>query len=233
MHEIFRQIQIMTRHECNLKCAFCPNSYREQTKYEMPHLLFSKILDELSEINYDGRITPYLMNEPFLDKRLPVLIKEAREKCQNATIDICTNGIIPTHKDMKKLFDIGLNNADISCYNQETYEKWLDVDRLHLVRISNQSPHLNNRGGNSPNFGFPINHGYCERPFEQMYINAWGEAILCCSDYKRIVVLGDVNTTSLVEIWNNDLYNEYRQALQAGMRTLPLCLDCNYITQRP
>ena len=62
-----------------------------------------------------------------------------------------------------------------------------------------------------------------------MYINAFGKAILCCSDYKFEVVMGDVNKESLEDIWNGKKYKEYRNKLKKGTREgLKLCKVCNY-----
>lgn len=231
MHPIFNQIQIMTKQQCNLKCSFCPNKYIEQTGYEMSNSLFSKIINELASIDYNKRITLYLMNEPFLDNRLKDMVKEVREKCPKARINVSTNGILPTIQDMNELFVNGLSDADISCYSNETFNKWKDYNnKIVLNRIDPNWPHLNNRAGNVPEYGNPsrIGNGYCERPFVQMYINAWGEAVLCCSDYKREAIMGDVNKSSLIEIWNNEKYNEYRRMLNTGKRNLILCERCNF-----
>ena len=94
---VFNQIQIMTKAECNLKCGICPNKYMEQTKKLLDPLVYSKIIDELSEINYDKRITLYLMNDPFTDERIYDFISEAKEKCPNARINISTNGVLPSY----------------------------------------------------------------------------------------------------------------------------------------
>jgi len=228
--EIFNQIQIMTIQACNLKCDCCPNKYIPQSHNLMSTNIFSKIINELSSINYNQRITLYLMNEPFLDNRLKDFIIETRLKCKNARINISTNGIIPTYEDLQKLFDVGLSDCDISCYNQTTIDKWMKHKSEKINAMNMISPQqLNNRGGNIPEYGNnPVGVGNCNRPSIQMYINAWGEAVLCCSDYKRSVVLGNVIENTLLEIWNNDKYNAYRENLKTGNRTLPLCKDCNF-----
>ena len=46
----------------------------------MDEKLYYKIIDELAELNYRGRVSPYLMNESLLDSRLEKFITYTREK---------------------------------------------------------------------------------------------------------------------------------------------------------
>ena len=69
-------------------------------------------------------------------------------------------------------------------------------------------PDLQNRSGNVPGarrLAAPLPLG-CPRPFQQMYINYRGEAILCCNDWRFEVVMGDTAASSLKEIWLNETY---------------------------
>lgn len=70
----------------------------------------------------------------------------------------------------------------------------------------------------------------CEqrRPLERMHINFKGDVILCCMDWKWQHKLGNVNERSLEEIWNSEIYNEYRKSIYnngSGTRT-GLCKKC-------
>lgn len=195
----------------------------------MTRKVFTKIIDELAEIDFTGRVSLYLMNDPFLDKRIYDLIAEAHNKLPNARINLSTNGVIPSREDMDKAFLHGLSDADISCYSQPILDKWKGY-KANVMNFIEDCSMFYNRGGNVPEYGRDCNLGvgYCERPSIQMYINAFGEAVLCCSDYKREVVLGNVGKDKLIDIWNNNLYKEYREHLNQGKRDLPLCKKCNY-----
>ena len=75
---LFGQIQIQTIEFCNLKCDFCPNHYMiwdrlEGKKKGIPYNIMSienytKIVKNLADLNFTGRVSPYLMNEPLMDK---------------------------------------------------------------------------------------------------------------------------------------------------------------------
>jgi len=193
-----------------------------QPKKLMTKKVFSKIIDELADMNYEGRVSLYLMNEPYLDKGLKDRVKEVREKLPKARINISTNGELIDDIDLP-----GISDVDVSCYTEEMWEKWKNkpVNAINMVGYNYE---YNNRGGNIDKGRKEIG-GYCERPFIQMYINAKGQAVLCCSDYKFEVVMGDVNKTTLLKIWEGKKYKKYRDALKTGSREgLKLCDKCNY-----
>ena len=51
-----------------------------------------KIINELSEVNYNNRLSFYNNNEPFLDKRIYSFIQIARNKLPKAFLELKTNG---------------------------------------------------------------------------------------------------------------------------------------------
>jgi hypothetical protein len=50
-----------------------------------------------------------------------------------------------------------------------------------------------------------------------MVITWEGKAVLCCVDYKRDVVLGDANITSVPDIWNGPWATQLRKEYLAGV----------------
>lgn len=101
---------------------------------------------------------------------------------------------------------------------------------------SGSSP-LVNRAGNVRNFT-ELNYKplgsravrVCELVFHKMYIGYNGDVLLCCMDWRRRVVLGNVRHQTMREIWHGERYREYRH-LQARHRSqdLELCADCSYV----
>ena len=233
MTKLFNGIQIQTIAGCNLKCKFCPNSYLPQTMNLMSKDLYYKIIDELAELGYSKRVSPYLMNESLLDKRLGELISYTRKKLSKARIMVSTNGTLLTKKVANELIKRGMNDFIVSCYSKEVYKKVINFGMREIEAIAFYTMDLSkkyyNRGGNvrvGPKC--PIIKP-CFRPMKQMYIDASGKAVICCSDYKKEVVMGDVNKERLVDIWNNKKYEEYRMYLKIGQRQgLKLCETCNY-----
>lgn len=96
---------------------------------------------------------------------------------------------------------------------------------------------LVNRAGNVSNFERLNYQPISERPvrtcdlvFHKMYVGYNGDVLLCCMDWRRKVVLGNVRLQSLREIWNGTPYRRYRRFLEQGRsRELELCSVCTYI----
>ena len=75
MEKKLKSIQIETIQGCTLHCSFCPNSKIDYTMKLMSKKLYHSIIDQLKEMDFTGRVSPFLMNEPLLDKRLVSLVE--------------------------------------------------------------------------------------------------------------------------------------------------------------
>lgn len=70
-------------------------------------------------------------------------------------------------------------------------------------------------------------HPECPEVFDKLSINWNGKVTACCMDSDDLMVIGDLNESSLGEIWRCDKMEHYRRML-ADMRhdELPLCASC-------
>lgn len=116
----FAHIQVQTASWCNRTCAFCPSGTFEIPKTFMEEAVYRRIVDELARLSFAGRFSPYLMNEPLLDKRLPDLIALARDALPNASIFISSNGDALSLALGGQLFDAGLDCLLVNLYDLET-----------------------------------------------------------------------------------------------------------------
>ena len=54
-----------------------------------------------------------------------------------------------------------------------------------------------------------------------------GDIILCINDYNKKMILGNVNESSIKEIWNSDKYNKIREMFFNGeYKKIPVCNRC-------
>ena len=69
---MFKTLEIETINRCNGKCSFCPvnSTNDDRILSKMSEDLFNKILVELVDMKYSGRVSLYSNNEPFLDDRI-------------------------------------------------------------------------------------------------------------------------------------------------------------------
>jgi MoaA/NifB/PqqE/SkfB family radical SAM enzyme len=238
----------------------------------MPLPIYQRVIDQLHALDFAGRISPYLMNESLLDKRLPDLIAYARKRCPESWIAINTNGDALSLALLQRLFEAGLNSLDVNAYDNPAQHQAhvalaqrLMATHSHITLHTSYSnpffqgdnfprtmqlincrdlsywepqflmkiatPHLQNRSGHVPQARrltepLPLS---CPRPFQQMYVNYRGEAVLCCNDWRFEVIMGDTAKASLGEIWGNTRYQAYRRQLQNKSRAMPLCATCDYL----
>jgi len=271
---LFTRIQIQTVSWCNRSCTFCPSGKFPVDKVFMPVEVYHRVINQLQAVNYAGRVSPYLMNESLLDKRLPDLIAYTRAHCPESWIAINTNGDALSEKLLDRLFDAGLNSLDVNAYDSPAqHADHVDLatrftsrrgDIMLRTGYSNPffqgenipcstkllncrdmsfweprflaklgTPDLQNRSGNIPGarqVTEPLPLG-CERPFQQMYVNYRGEAVLCCNDWRFEVIMGDTAQATLAEIWMSDKYQMYRRNLQQKNRAMSLCNTCDYMSE--
>lgn len=70
------------------------------------------------------------------------------------------------------------------------------------------------------------NFNWCNRMFEQMYVQWNGHCIMCCADWEQASNMGNCNGQSLREIWNGAVYREYRRRFLRGDVKGMLCDGC-------
>jgi radical SAM protein with 4Fe4S-binding SPASM domain len=80
---------------------------------------YRRVLAELSSMDFAGRFSPYLQSEPLLDKRLPMLIRMAREQLPKAKLLVQSNGDLLTVPKAIALFEAGLHKLIINCYDND------------------------------------------------------------------------------------------------------------------
>ena len=278
-----KTVQFETHSACNAACIFCPyaTTYKDQPKGFMEEALFRKIVDELRDHKV-RRISPYLNNEPFLDRNIVDKLNYIREKIPDSKIVLTTNGSkldektadsLIVSKSLRALY-ISFQGIEKEGYeetmrgslvfeetmkNVETLvEKWKKAGGESLFKIyitmvatNKIDPYkavafwkekgvrakwtpLENRGGNiesaqglAPGGEKLKRFTNCTRLYKQAYILFNGDMVLCCTDYERKVVLGNVAETSIEEVWNSKKAQGIRRLFWKGrLDQIPLCKDC-------
>lgn len=252
-------VQIQTIDYCNRSCWFCPNKDdARKTGSRMKWDVFDRILTDLEEMKFKGRISLYLMNEPLIDKRLPDWIAEVRRRFPDNFLFLSTNGDFVRRDKLMQLKGAGLDYLQVNCYDEndncggrnkklaniikdldgiDSYFKqrsWKGQDGRFAVILKRKPPiqRFWNRGGNSDKVKCLDERkiDVCFLPSTQIYINYLGQLILCCSDYYFQVVMGDTTKDHLWDIWQNEKYQKYREKLSIGRgHELKLCNKCDRI----
>lgn len=151
-----RVVQIQTKTGCNARCVFCPNSIigGRLPKGEMDWDLFKKIVDEIVQYPV-SRISPYLMNEPLMDRRLPEMISYiVRNKRPETIVKINSNASLLDDEMAEGLIESGLDRINFSVHGirKETYESQmvgLSLERV-LQNIDNFLELKKRKGAQKP-----------------------------------------------------------------------------------
>lgn len=239
--KLFRIILIETHNSCTRSCWFCKFGHdRPEPRTRMGWSTIERIINNLSSLNYSGRISWFLTNEPLLDTRMTRIIRATRQACPSAFLSLITNGDLLTNETYNELRDAGLDALGVSAYDDATLARVARIEDRRCLRIIDmrqpKSLRLENRGGN-----IQINHQYfdadtarfstrgCSRPSTTMAVNVNGQVVLCCADLYGDIVMGDVHNESLESIWNGPGFVHYRQNLATlGRASLDLCCDCSH-----
>jgi MoaA/NifB/PqqE/SkfB family radical SAM enzyme len=216
---------------------------------------YTKIVKNLADLNFTGRVSPYLMNEPLMDKdRMVEIIGITRKYLPKNPIKINTNGTGLTTEFLGDMIDAGLTSIQIDDYFDDKYatkllkqlEPFQGVNGKCFITLSSnynvtqmkkgmsKDSHFGpftfwNRGGlTNVNPDMPVPQKDCHFPSSQMYIKWNGDALLCCCDWEYKVIHGNVLNERIEDVWINDSYTHYRETLKKGHRDkLRMCRKCN------
>ena len=125
MFKDFDNIEIELFNYCNRTCWFCPNSFldRKTSKEYMSEETYLRLLQELKENSFTGKISYSRYNEPFADSIFFERLKQAREIFPDGELHTNTNGDYLNPSILKTAEQSGLNSVNIQLYPQEEYNR--------------------------------------------------------------------------------------------------------------
>lgn len=238
---LFKYCEIETINRCNGTCSFCPVNRNDDPRElaKMTKELFKKIIDELAQMEYVGKLALHSNNEPFIDDRIIDFARYARIRLPQAYIFIFTNGSLLT---LDKLIEIEpyLDKLIIDNYNDalelnnvpallnEYCKTKPYLDRKIEFRLRKMNEVLSTRGGSSPNKRNTKSIScQCLLPFSQVVIRPDGKLSLCCNDALGKMTMGDVSESTLFEIWTSQKYMKIREMMRVGRKEIELCRYCD------
>jgi radical SAM protein with 4Fe4S-binding SPASM domain len=215
---------------CTRRCEFCSWGQDKSVPSAgkaMDWELVESIANQLPA-DFEGRISPFLINEPLLDKRLLAIVRLFREACPKAIITIATNGDKLAKPIAAELFQAGMTAIGVSIYDRNP-QNWLNEKHgMNIVVMDRRNPaaFVENRAGNLAG-GKPMNIP-CYRPFSMMPIKANGDVVLCCGDLYAEAVMGNLKQQTISEVWLGDRFTTYRKTLKSNRAGLTPCSKCSH-----
>ena len=242
-------IEICITEICTRKCGFCPRS--DSSLYPNQKLFMSKdtilnIATKCLEGGFEGDFHFSGFGESFTHPDFFELTSIFRDKVPNNFILLTTNGDLLNETNINTVIKRNFNKVVVSCYdgedsknkfiklfeknsffNYDIRELWFNPNE-NVESLINRNG-FNNRAG-SVNVETPntSKNSPCFLPFYKLVIDWNGEALLCCNDWKRAHKgFGNINNTSLRDIWYSEEFNKVRSDLSKGNRVGPACTNCN------
>lgn len=218
------EIEIGVR--CNRSCSYCPNSTLGSTSplAFMELGLFRRIVAQLSEIAFSGRLSFHFYNEPLMRKDLEVLVAIARAALPLAHLVLFTNGDLLTDTRYHSLLDAGADFFIVTRHGGEPMKP-----RLHQRVQFPRDLDLSGRAGAVGAVTAPLARP-CYAPSEMLIVTVNGDVVLCHEDARREVVLGNLGCASIREIWYGDEMERIRRHLVRGGRPEAgsVCARCDH-----
>lgn len=277
-------IQIQTQYGCNARCIFCPMGREDnQIIGQMEDRTFERIVEEAIRSNVKV-LSPYLQNDPLVDRKLHEkisVIREIRGMKPFPKTKIITNGGLLTEDRAYNLINAGLEYIVFSVHgvDKEIYDGIMqgpkfetvtkNIDRFLKIKeelgaknpdievwavltkdveaqldetkeywesrgIRFKGRQLDNRAnpdiidtsemaGDETDWKYAY---YCTIPFWRAWILWNGDMVLCCVDWERTTVFGNIHKQSIKEIWNSEPYRKYRQRMKNRDLAGTLCENC-------
>jgi MoaA/NifB/PqqE/SkfB family radical SAM enzyme len=201
----------------------------------MDDSLFRKIIYDLAEMGFDGRLSFHFYNEPLLDDRIIQFISFSRSELEGARIHLFTNGDLLTPGRIRQLIAAGTNLIRVSLHDRKAKEKLRTVinktppDAKRKIRLHSYYE------GKEPmyNRGETLAMGKDLRLYDyskgcywgtSVVINYEGKVVLCCNDFHAEHTFGDLSFQSLSKVWQRS--KKIRQEIFLGKYTLEICKKC-------
>ena len=123
-----KAVEIEINSQCNRACVYCPNVSEKRDEIgEMKAEVFSRILAELKNINYKGRVSFSFYNEPLLCSKLNEFTKLLKTTLPETTLILYTNGTLLTQQRVLELIGYGVDRFIVTKHKGE--ENYLLIRR--------------------------------------------------------------------------------------------------------
>ncbi len=238
--DFFSDFNIEINTSCNRRCGYCPNNLFERGLIENEKLMdeevYFKLIDELAEINFKGRLSPQCYGEPLLDKRLTNFMRYTKEKLPKTRLTIVSNGDYLTVDKFNELLEAGVDKFSVTQHgksmskNMKQISDYLKSDpekfeKIIKYNIFDSNTPLYNRGGLiQPELLNTIPR--CADPGNPVTIDYAGNVILCCNDYFSTVKFGNLKEKRFLDIWFSKKYRSVRKQMRKRQYSLTICKKC-------
>lgn len=210
----FQVVEIEVSSHCNRRCSYCPQSldWFRKPEHHMDERLFRRIIAQLTEIEFAGRLSFHMYNEPLLHLGLEELVKWARHNLPLAWLVLYTNGDLLDDRRYATLSEAGIDHFLVTRHSDR--RQIPERPFQHIRHIGDFM--MSSRGGlvgKAVSWRLP-----CYGPSEMLMIHHDGTVVLCHEDAPGQRPMGRADHQTLREIWESKEFVRLRHLLEAGDR---------------
>lgn len=240
---IFHNVMIETMNRCNGTCSFCPANKKDESRpyKKMSEEMFYKIIHELEDLKWTGKLFMCVNNEPLIDNRILKFCEYAKMNISEVVTVLITNGTLLS----PDLLDEMIGKLDQIIINDYSEKYALSKTHKHIYEYINENPKrfekmdivinrryskeiLATRAGyapNKPKKNVEVDCA-CLYPFTDLIIFPDGQVGMCCNDCNETTGFGDISKELLIDIWRNEKFRKLRMSMMEG-RVYPFCKECD------
>lgn len=172
-------------------------------------------IESLSSEGYKDIANANLDFDKFIDN-----IRDLHQRCEGKTevyIKI-VDAAVPTQEDKDRFYKIFEDICD-RIFIDRVIPLWSDFEEIN--------EHFEIKKDNGIHGQKIKKIMICPYPFYSLIINADGEVTVCCADWKRKLMLGNLRDISLKQIWNGDLLHKFWIDLASKRKnSYEMCRKC-------
>jgi len=240
---LFSWLDINPTELCNRRCVFCPREDVDLYPNQNLHIsldLCSKIADQLKTLKYTGGVALSGYGEPTLHPKFIEIVKIFGKDIRT---ELITSGDFLTPQFAAELYEAGISKILVSLYDgphqmehfheifseakvpESHYflrDRWYTMDSDYGVKLTNRAGTVTKGNQIDVEENRP-----CFYTHYSMSIDWNGDVLLCVQDWNKKVKMGNLNSQTLLDVWNSPNFNKYRRTLGKGKRALTPCNTCN------
>lgn len=218
------QVQLEINNRCSYSHAHpkCPANLATEPKFLDSDIIYD-ILEYLGDKEYDGEVMFSIYNEPLEDPRLFGFLTFMKFETEKATPYVITNGRCLDQHLLDKLVEYGTRVIANGYTPEEAARlRTLKGGGKYTVREESLDQRMKMYERDDIDLALP-----CHAPKRNLAIWHTGEVGICCRDWKRTEVLGDLNEESFAEVLVGAQRVLAVDFLEAGNRTFcEVCRKC-------
>lgn len=219
----------------------------------------SNIALQIKDAGWNSQLLFAGFGEPSMNPQMHEIIRIFRGILPKQYMVMLSNGAgFIRGGSVKELFDAGITTLALEDYEGGLFDRATIPVGMELMRYPSDkeaNPHhrskkkrlvviddikdstkgthsvLNNHAGS----GLPARRvqARCAKVFREVAVKSDGTVSICCIDWRRETEFGNVNTTPLYKIWQNEQFNAARRILITGDRhQISLCSKCDHPSYR-